>query len=370
MVICSAPGKILWLGGYAVLERPNVSFITGVDKRVSAQAKESEKIVFKSPQFNIQAEGTFDRESKKLVLNDESGKLKFVKTAAEGCLQYFDWKGIAVKNFELETISDVAFGFEVKAGLGSSAAVTVATVSALFELHGLSLKEHREQVHKLSQWAHNTAQGKIGSGFDIAAACYGASSYVRYSPEILKDNPFPQVVDKEWDYETSEVPLPEKFHVATAALGKSASTSEMVKKINAWKAEHSAEYWTLMNEYNACNAIAIAALKKLHQDHSDKNLNEFKKFFNHSQFLRKQLGVKAGAEIESEEYTLLREESEAQGAFVSCLPGAGGGDSIAAFCLSSEAKKELEAFWAGRGLKVLDLNVSSEGARVESAQAK
>jgi phosphomevalonate kinase len=363
MVICSAPGKILWLGGYAVLERPNVSFITGVNKRVYAQAKESYKIVFRSSQFGLNASGIF--ENGKIILNEDSEKAKFVKTTAEGCLQYFAWKNIPLKNFELETKSDEAFGVEVKAGLGSSAAVCVATAAALFEIHRLSLAENKEKIHKIAQWAHNTAQGKVGSGFDVAAACYGASSYVRYSPEILKQ-PFPQVIDSEWDYETKEIPLPKQFKVAIAALGKSASTSEMVKKINGWKAGNSNDYWLLMNEYNASNSFAIAALKKLSSDFSEKNLSEFKKMFNHSQFLRKQLGVKSGCEIESDEYTQLRLESDANGAFVSCLPGAGGGDSIAAFCLSEEDKKKLEEFWKSKGLNVLDISVSNEGVRAES----
>src|SRR3989344_6065610 len=259
MVVCSAPGKILWIGGYAVLERPNVSFISGVNKRVYATCVESYKIVLRSQQFGFEARGIFDGE--KLVLSEgDPEKAKFVKTVAECCLRYFKWKGIETNPFELETQSDEAFGVDVKAGLGSSAAVCVASAAAIFEFHGLGTHEHKEEIHKIAQWAHNTAQGKIGSGFDVAAACYGASSYVRYSPDILK-NPFPQVIAEEWDYETKEVPLPKQFHVAIAALGKSASTSEMVKKVNAWKKDHAQEYELFMGEYNACNVFAIEFLK-------------------------------------------------------------------------------------------------------------
>ncbi len=365
MVVCSAPGKLVWLGGYAVVYRPNVSFLTGFDKRVYAEAKESEKIVVRSPQFAFEATGVF--ENGKLVLNAESEKLKYVITTAEGCLNYFAWKGISVKNFELETKSDSVYGVEgSKAGLGSSAAVCVAVASAMFELHGLSLDSHREEVHKLSQWSHSTVAGKVGSGIDVAASCYGASSYVRYSPAILK-NAFPQVVEMPWDYEMHHAYLPKQFNVAVAALGDSVSTSVMVKQVGAWKEADPAGFAELMSQYNACNIMAITSMKKLSSDFSGKNLEDFKKLFNHSQFLKKQLGIKSGAPIESDDYTKLRDESCANGAFVSCLPGAGGGDSIAAFCLSTEDKAKLELFWAGKGLKVLDLSVSSEGARVESA---
>ena len=50
-VIASAPGKIMWIGGYAVLEQPNVSYNTGVDKRVFASAVEADVIAFNMPHF-------------------------------------------------------------------------------------------------------------------------------------------------------------------------------------------------------------------------------------------------------------------------------------------------------------------------------
>ena len=363
MVVCSAPGKIQWLGGYSVMERPNVSFNTGVDRRVYASAKESSMITLKSRQFNAEAQGVFDGES--LVLNGDVDKLSFVKAAAEAALRYLAFKNIVLKNFELETFSDAAFGIGVKSGLGSSAAVTVAVAASLFEMHGLPAEKHGNELFKICQWAHARAQHKVGSGFDIAAACFGASSYVRHSPELL-EKPFPQSVDEPWDYELAAIPLPPAFKVAVASLHKSASTSEFVKKFVAWKEAKPHEYWEIMTQYNACNLFAITALKKMVSEYSEKNLAEFKKFFNYSQFMKKQIGIKSGADIESDDYTKLREESAENGAFVSCLPGAGGGDSIAAFCLSAEDKKRLESFWASKGLTVLNLNVSSEGVRVES----
>lgn len=66
-----------------------------------------------------------------------------------------------------------------KTGMGSSAALTTALVGALlqwFEVTRLGLRagmEDRKIVHNLAQLAHAAAQGKIGSGFDVAAAVYG-----------------------------------------------------------------------------------------------------------------------------------------------------------------------------------------------------
>ena len=66
-----------------------------------------------------------------------------------------------------------------KTGLGSSAALTTSLVGALLQWFGvirLGLRkgdDDRRIVHNLAQLAHAVAQGKIGSGFDVAAAVYG-----------------------------------------------------------------------------------------------------------------------------------------------------------------------------------------------------
>ncbi|KAI5300363.1 phosphomevalonate kinase, partial [Ascosphaera atra] len=76
-----------------------------------------------------------------------------------------------------------------KTGLGSSAALVTALTSALV-LHATVQPEDlpmmRGRLHNLAQAAHCAAQGKVGSGFDIAAAIYGSCCYRRFTPEILE----------------------------------------------------------------------------------------------------------------------------------------------------------------------------------------
>ena len=364
MVTISAPGKILWIGGYSVLERPNVSFVTGVDKRVFASIEKSGGVSMISKQFGYELKGTIGPKGEISLLGEE-GKAKFVKAACQSSCAYLASIGKAATGFSLETDSDEAFGVEVKAGLGSSAAVTVAVVGAVLALHGYDVETSRELVHKLSQYSHYIAQGKVGSGFDIAAAAVGASSYVRYSPAFVTEHAFQANIDEEWNFEVRRVPVPPQFCVAAASLGKSASTSEMVKKVNAWKAAQPEAYAKLMAEYNEANVRAIAALDSLSADFDRFKLEDFKSWFFQSRLQKKALGERSGTDIESDEYTALIEESEKHGAFVACLPGAGGGDSIAAFCLGEKKKEELRAFWTSYGLKVLDVGISNDGVRIE-----
>lgn len=66
--------------------------------------------------------------------------------------------------------------------MGSSAALTTALVGSLLQWFGvtrLGLRQgdrDRQLVHNLAQLAHAVAQGKIGSGFDVAAAVYGTNT--------------------------------------------------------------------------------------------------------------------------------------------------------------------------------------------------
>ncbi|MGC8923663.1 MAG: hypothetical protein ACP5H8_00510 [Candidatus Micrarchaeia archaeon] len=409
--IASAPGKILWIGGYSVLERPNVSFVTGVNKRVYARVETSKenKIVFDLPQFRLKLEGRIDNEKivfDKQLSEQEASVIKFVKIATETCIKYLKGKGKRIIGFKLTTISDPAFSVEgSKAGLGSSAAVTTATVGAILQAYGFKIDKSRELIHKIAQFAHSKAQGKVGSGFDVAASTYGGHSYVRYSPSIINDvsddptiEQVVSVIDKKWDYLVQQLELPPKFvPVIGNFIGESASTSAMVKQVNAFKEAQPEQYKQLMIELNGANQLAIAALSeinKLSKQNPEKYglvlkvaskkrksrlteglkndlkvFNDFREAFDKGRLLTKKLGELSGAPIEPSEYSELIEDTKKNGAFVAKLPGAGGGDAIAAICLSKRSKKKVEDFWRSyqkKKINPLNLSISNEGVRKEN----
>ncbi len=401
--IASAPGKILWIGGYSVLEKPNVSFVTGVNKRVFVRARklDENKVVLNAPQFNAFAEAAF--ELNKLVFKnpltpEQDSATKFMRGAVETCFNYFIRKNISFNGIELTTFSDPAFGLgATKAGLGASAAVTVASTAAVLALHGIDALKEKELLHKTAQLVHCVAQGKIGSGFDVAAATYGGHVYSRYSPSILKKKDFLEALESAWDYSSKPLAMPPSFTAVVGNIaGESASTSEMVKKINAWKTTNPQEYANLMRELNEANAKAIALLEKINalakqnpslyaktltlaeskkttqkpqKPSSELELfTRFKQEFERGRELTRELGEKSGAPIEPPTLSKLVNESLKHGAFVAKLPGAGGGDSIAAICLSEESAEKVREFWRGykeKKIEVLNLGVSNEGVRLE-----
>ncbi|MEK6923712.1 MAG: hypothetical protein AABW54_00555 [Candidatus Micrarchaeota archaeon] len=373
MATVSAPGKILWIGGYSVLERPNESHVTGINKRVTAKVEKlaGGRVELSCPQFGVALAGKI--KDGKISFEGADAKqveaAKFVRKAVEVSCAVLSARGVNVDGVRVETESDDAFGFGgSKSGLGSSAAVSVAAVGAVFEAHGMKVATERELVHKTSQMVHSLVQGKVGSGFDVAAACFGGCKYVRYSPGIVKGvlessaEKIVGAINANWDCSITPVPLPRELHVAMASFdGESASTSAMVKKVNAWKAAAPGEYSQLMARLNEANAAAISAL-------DEGKLDEFKKHFTLGRTITKELGVKSGAPIETDDCTKLIEESERHGAFCCKLPGAGGGDAIAALCRSREDKLRLEAFWRkypAKKLRVLGVGASNEGVRAE-----
>ena len=84
------------------------------------------------------------------------------------------------------TLKDVA-----KTGLGSSAALITSLTSALLVHLGvlsasdLQTENRKELAHNLAQFVHCFAQGKVGSGFDVASAVFGSQLYTRFRPAVL-----------------------------------------------------------------------------------------------------------------------------------------------------------------------------------------
>ena len=85
-----------------------------------------------------------------------------------------------------------------KTGLGSSAALITSLTAALLLRLGVVptssfaptpsgvQSEGRKLAHNLAQYVHCLAQGKVGSGFDVASAVFGSQVYTRFDPRVLQ----------------------------------------------------------------------------------------------------------------------------------------------------------------------------------------
>jgi ERG8-type phosphomevalonate kinase len=392
-----AHGKILWIGGYSVLERPNVSYVATVDAKVSAEIETFSDSSVKIDTPLGSASGKVDLNTKDLTINTPP-ELKLVTTSLRIALKYVSALGNGISGLSLRTANDDAMEYRLgeggkkvsKSGLGSSAAVTVATIGAVLHVFHADPSEN-EALHKLSQLAHSVATGKVGSGFDIAAAAYGDVIYSRYSPELLKS--FPQdfsgddvlaVVRKKWDYTIEPLSLPKTFDFIVANFKNNAAiTTSMVGEVNKFKAAQPEKYREITSAIDNENKIAIGALRAIADTPELKsilrhdgvnselqhNLDIFKSSFNKGRLLTKKLGELSGAQIEPDAATRLIEKSVEKGAFVVKLPGAGGYDSIGALLLNgygSSARESVSSFWTGNeSLHLMNLRRSSSGFSIK-----
>ena len=150
-ITVSAPGKLMLVGEHAVVYG-YPCIVTSVNKKISVTAEKKDHQTLNLP-----------------------GNSLFVKIAVSMFFQKFGIKS----GLTLSTKSD----FDSSFGLGSSSAVTVATIKALSILFNLNLSS--SEIFDLSFEVVKKAQG-LSSGFDLAAAIYGGVIYYQIGKPIEK----------------------------------------------------------------------------------------------------------------------------------------------------------------------------------------
>lgn len=153
----SAPGSVLLLGEYAVLQPGGLGVAAAVEPRVRVRV---------GPADGLRIEGT-DGIDRFAWRAGAGGLLGAVVAACAGALGRMPSPGL------VEVDSSALTGDGRKLGLGSSAAVAVAVTSAL--LGGPGGAAPLDTVFHTALRAHRAAQGGRGSGYDVAASTYGGT---------------------------------------------------------------------------------------------------------------------------------------------------------------------------------------------------
>ncbi len=281
-----------------------------------------------------------------------------------------------------------------KTGLGSSAAVVTAFTGALLTHYlpsshfSLSTPSGRSILHNLAQAAHCAAQGKVGSGFDIATAVYGTCIYRRFSPSILSSLGEPgspnfstrlrNIVEDtdpnlKWDTEISKegVAIPEGMALVMCDVDCGSQTVGMVKSVLSWRGSSPEESKKLWDELHACN---INLAHKLVAG----EVEGLPRAFGAIREKIRLMGKLSGVPIEPPEQTELLDAvtHDVAGVEGGVVPGAGGYDAIVLLVKDDEQTMEdLRAFlkmWSEENksnVKLLGTRGELEGARVEDAES-
>lgn len=193
-----------------------------------------------------------------------------------------------------------------KLGLGSSAAIVVASLAAVLgREHGRDEEALRQAVEGPALRAHQLAQGG-GSGIDVAASTRGGTLIAaRTAPGVLT---------------LRSVSLPSTLRVEAWASGVSASTPELLRAVGRFKDERRRDYDELMSSLSAAASRAATALEASSAPALIAELSLQRE-------LLARLGSASSVPIITPEVRQLAEWAKDRGAVV--LPsGAGGGDIV------------------------------------------
>ena len=270
-----------------------------------------------------------------------------------------------------------------KTGLGSSAALVTAFIASVLShylpasLFSLNSESGKARLHNLAQASHCAAQGKVGSGFDVAAAVYGSCVYRRFSPSILEDlreagskgfAPSLKAVVEDmsplgkWDtqIDTSSVDIPSGLRIVLCDVDCGSATVGMVQKVLLWRKENPEEAALLWLTLHRGNEDLRRELKRLTQGHSA-DYSNLKDIILTIRSLIREMSLKAKVPIEPKVQTdLLDSCSQLAGVVGGVVPGAGGYDALV---LLVEDKESVIA-------KLKGLLGSFEGVAEEGSGAK
>ena len=348
MISALAPGKMILLGEYAVLEGAP-ALVCAVDRYARVQAAYSN-----TGEHFVQA-ASLGIEGEPFVLN-ANGKVRFNPTGDSLLIKrlgFFaalfeslyprlieDGKGIKLA---LDTADFYSQQLHTKFGFGSSAALTVAITAAIDALAGKRLLSKKEILH-LALQAHHQAQGKIGSGIDVAASIYGG--VITYRKDADQEVPA---------QEPQNVPLRNDIPMLVVWTGKSASTRSMVGAINGLKTQNPGLYRSIMDDLTTLSVNGIIAYRQGSGE-------EFLRLVNDYHRTMDKLGKEAGADIVSTEHAALFELCTAEGAAYK-PSGAGGGDIGIAFCRDDRQAEFLKQKIVRQNFNIVPVAVASEGIK-------
>ena len=289
-----APGKLFWIGEYAVLEgAPAV--VTAVNKGAYFHKKKANKttLTFTSSLFQKEF---IARNSKGEFTNDDRPQTALIRAV----LTVLDEKKVLRKDglkIEIDTLA--LSGQNSKFGLGSSGAVAAGLTSILAKKSC-----SKKQIVTLALEAHHRFQGKIGSGADVYASLYGG---------ILKME----------NGQCSKIKTHLKMETAVIYTGFSASTPKMVRAIRVWKKNNTFQANTLFTQLKACASAGVHALEKA-------NIQAWLEAVKQYAKLEQAITNASGVPIINKAVQSAMDLAHQYG-YVAKPSGAGGGDIVVAF---------------------------------------
>ncbi|BDZ69038.1 mevalonate kinase [Methanobacterium ferruginis] len=319
----SAPGKAILFGEHAVVYgKPAIAVAVNRKAIVTIQESTEDDIKVKIPELEVY--GLIDLVKGTISPKDENFS-DVTPTYNTGILDYIQ-HALFSDEFNLDHGLDINVDLEIPigAGLGSSAAITVATLAATF-----NYAQQELTLEKLAQMAHKVELKVQGSAspLDTTISTYGGFSYFTHKQGAIK-------------LETNmEMPL------VVGYTSKPGNTGKVVANVRKLSENHP----TIINPILDTMETVTNQAREAILTGEEKKIGEL---MNINQGLLDSLGVN------TLELSNLVYEARNAGAIGSKITGAGGGGSIIAYC-PGRTQEVLEKLQSVEN--AFPITISSEG---------
>lgn len=309
----SAPGTLMLLGEHAVL-RNKLALCAATDQRIAVTITK--------------------RNDKKIIIDSALGSLHTSLSAIK-IEKPFQFVLASLQHFQKHLITglDISINsnFSHQVGLGSSAAVTVATTKAITELLTLNLNDHALLI--ACREIIQTVQG-LGSGADVAASIYGGIVAYRMEP-------------------ITALKLPHFPEISLVYSGRKETTATVVKIVNQLEQQYPKKYQTLFEKIDQLSEKAALAI-------TEKNWQQLGCCMQEQQILMEEMGVST-----SLLNTLIQDAENQTGILGAKISGSGLGDSIITLGKLTPGTFPLTKEQKANGVKQLEANIAAEGVLYE-----
>lgn len=421
-VQASAPGKLYIAGEYAVVDG-SAAIVAAVNRYVTVKVDDenlptlspesrkyygvivSEKENYKPIFWTRSSDGSIE------ILGDEKyayvlAAMRVIDSYASECFA----PNMDRKSYNLHISSELDDAKSGrKYGLGSSAAITVATVRALCKWYGL--KHDVPTICKLSLIASSMVK-RSGSGGDVAASsCGGWILYRAYDREWLEselgliksgESDFSKLLRKKWPrLEFKRINVSKTLKLLVGWTGSPASSAQLVSSVESSvessaeggveggaessvssEIAHSFTYQDFCDQSEVCVQKLAQSLENFSLEKSsleksslkESELNNISACFAQNRELLQKLSALTGTIIETPKLTRLIEDAIFAG-IPAKTSGAGGGDCAIALTTIYEKNRieSMKSAWENHGIMPLNIEVAQiidDGENSEACVAK
>lgn len=314
-VSASAPGKLVLFGEHAVVHGyPGI--VTAVDRRYQVRARHIDAAT--------------------LQVRTSADRLHEVPFTALGKTQHPDIAYVVAAINQLNARVPLKHGLKLvtggptrSLGLGSSSAISVATLAAASRIHDVDLSQ--DELYSMARTAVLDVQG-LGSGLDVAAAVYGGTCFLERAGEM------PEALSVE------------RLPLIIGYSGSKAGTVNLVKRVAGLRSRHPDLVEAVLG---AMGRISIRARSCMEEG----RWRDLGALTDINQGLLEALGVGTG------QLAQLVYAARSARAWGAKLSGAGGGDCVFAWA-DDALRADVVAGLEAAGGEVADIACSVPGVKV------